>query len=118
MVEERDDQSWTISVTTPADAIIGHYSLLLQISGRKQCLGQFTLLFNPWNRGELDLGQPGEAEVIYESYSCLRLLYVLCPVGCCACLDSEIGEMNLTSQAGPNIIPCAELLQALEPQWG
>ncbi|ELR56097.1 Erythrocyte membrane protein band 4.2, partial [Bos mutus] len=50
MVEERDDQSWTISVTTPADAIIGHYSLLLQISGRKQCLGQFTLLFNPWNR--------------------------------------------------------------------
>ena len=59
MVEERDDQSWTISVTTPADAIVGHYSLLLQISGRKQCLGQFTLLFNPWNRGELDLGQPG-----------------------------------------------------------
>ena len=52
-VEERDDQSWTISVTTPADAIIGHYSLLLQVSGRKQCLGQFTLLFNPWNRGEL-----------------------------------------------------------------
>ncbi|KAF4017350.1 hypothetical protein G4228_008698 [Cervus hanglu yarkandensis] len=49
-VEERDDQSWTISVTTPADAIIGHYSLLLQVSGRKQCLGQFTLLFNPWNR--------------------------------------------------------------------
>ncbi|XP_007173646.1 protein 4.2 [Balaenoptera acutorostrata] len=50
MVEERDDQSWTISVTTPADAVIGHYSLLLQVSGRKQCLGQFTLLFNPWGR--------------------------------------------------------------------
>ncbi|XP_062062618.1 protein 4.2 [Lepus europaeus] len=50
-VEERDDQSWTISVTTPADAVIGHYSLLLQVSGRKQrLLGQFTLLFNPWNR--------------------------------------------------------------------
>ncbi|KAB0375151.1 hypothetical protein FD755_013643 [Muntiacus reevesi] len=49
-VEERDDQCWTISVTTPADAIIGHYSLLLQVSGSKQCLGQFTLLFNPWNR--------------------------------------------------------------------
>ena len=58
-MEERDDQSWTISVTTPANAIIGHYSLLLQVSDRKQCLGQFTLLFNPWNRGELDLGQPG-----------------------------------------------------------
>ncbi|XP_005254282.1 protein 4.2 isoform X4 [Homo sapiens] len=51
VVEERDAQSWTISVTTPADAVIGHYSLLLQVSGRKQLLlGQFTLLFNPWNR--------------------------------------------------------------------
>ncbi|PNI94598.1 EPB42 isoform 6 [Pan troglodytes] len=51
VVEERDAQSWTISVTTPADAVIGHYSLLLQVSGRKQhLLGQFTLLFNPWSR--------------------------------------------------------------------
>lgn len=50
-VEERDAESWTISVTTPAAAVIGHYSLLLQVSGRKQyLLGQFTLLFNPWNR--------------------------------------------------------------------
>lgn len=62
-VEERDDQSWTISVTTPADAIIGHYSLLLQVSGRQQCLGQFTLLFNPWNRGEL----------VWVSLGCTRL---------------------------------------------
>ncbi|XP_032153608.1 erythrocyte membrane protein band 4.2 isoform X1 [Sapajus apella] len=53
VVEERDAQSWTISVTTPADAVIGHYSLLLQFSGRKPCLlGQFTLLFNPWNRDD------------------------------------------------------------------
>lgn len=60
MVEERDDQSWTISVTTPADAIIGHYFPPAADLGQgKQCLGQFTLLFNPWNRGELDLGQPG-----------------------------------------------------------
>ncbi|XP_058521956.1 protein 4.2 isoform X3 [Ochotona princeps] len=50
-VEERDAESWTISVTTPAAAVIGHYSLLLQVSGRKQyLLGQFTLLFNPWSR--------------------------------------------------------------------
>ncbi|XP_057579103.1 protein 4.2 [Hippopotamus amphibius kiboko] len=49
-VEERDDQSWTISVTTPADAVFGHYLLLLQVSGRKERLGQFTLLFNPWGR--------------------------------------------------------------------
>nr|XP_020013019.1 erythrocyte membrane protein band 4.2 isoform X3 [Castor canadensis] len=51
VVKERDDQFWTISVTSPADAVIGHYSLLLQVSGRVQYpLGQFTLLFNPWNR--------------------------------------------------------------------
>ncbi|XP_004751276.1 protein 4.2 [Mustela putorius furo] len=50
-VEDRDDQSWAISVTAPADAIIGHYSLLLQVLGKKQLhLGQFTLLFNPWAR--------------------------------------------------------------------
>lgn len=52
-MEERDTECWTISMTTPADAIIGRYSLLLQVSGRKPCLlGQFTLLFNPWVRGE------------------------------------------------------------------
>ncbi|XP_016000439.1 erythrocyte membrane protein band 4.2 isoform X2 [Rousettus aegyptiacus] len=51
VVEERDAECWTISMTTPADAIIGRYSLLLQVSGRKPCLlGQFTLLFNPWVR--------------------------------------------------------------------
>ncbi|XP_045057723.2 protein 4.2 isoform X3 [Desmodus rotundus] len=50
-VEERDAQSCTISVTTPSDAVIGHYSLLLQVLHRKPCLlGQFTLLFNPWVR--------------------------------------------------------------------
>lgn len=52
-VEERDAQHWTISVTTPVDAVIGHYSLLLQVSRKKQYpLGQFTLLFNPWNRDD------------------------------------------------------------------
>lgn len=52
-VVERDAQHWTISVTTPVDAVIGHYSLLLQVSGKKQYpLGQFTLLFNPWNRDD------------------------------------------------------------------
>nr|KAF6499930.1 erythrocyte membrane protein band 4.2 [Molossus molossus] len=51
MVEERDAQSWTVSVTTPSDAVIGCYSLLLHILGRKpRLLGQFILLFNPWVR--------------------------------------------------------------------
>ncbi|XP_070094415.1 protein 4.2 isoform X2 [Equus caballus] len=50
-VEEKEAQCWVISVTTPADAVIGNYSLLLQVSGRKQhLLGKFTLLFNPWGR--------------------------------------------------------------------
>ncbi|XP_012865682.1 PREDICTED: erythrocyte membrane protein band 4.2 [Dipodomys ordii] len=53
VVEDRDAQCWTISVTSPVDAIIGHYSLLLQVAGKKQYqLGQFTLLFNPWNRDD------------------------------------------------------------------
>ncbi|XP_006831949.1 PREDICTED: erythrocyte membrane protein band 4.2 [Chrysochloris asiatica] len=53
MVKERDAQSWTIAVTTPADAIIGYYSLLLQVSGKKKHpLGQFILLFNPWNKDD------------------------------------------------------------------
>ncbi|KAK2500014.1 hypothetical protein MC885_010344 [Smutsia gigantea] len=53
VVEERDYLSWTISVTTPADAIIGHYSLLLHVRYRKpRLLGQFTLLFNPWARAD------------------------------------------------------------------
>lgn len=50
-VQEREAESWTVSVTTPPDAVIGHYSLLLQVSRRKpRLLGQFTLLFNPWIR--------------------------------------------------------------------
>ncbi|XP_051833134.1 protein 4.2 [Antechinus flavipes] len=50
-IEDRDLETWTISVTTPADAIIGHYSLLLQVSQKTQFpLGHFTLLFNPWGR--------------------------------------------------------------------
>lgn len=66
----------------------------------------------------MDLCQPGEAEGIHEGCSCLRLLYVLCPVGCCACFYSKTGEMNLASQAGPSIFPCAELLQPLGPSMG
>ncbi|XP_003791885.1 erythrocyte membrane protein band 4.2 [Otolemur garnettii] len=50
VVTERDVQSWTISVTTPVDAVIGHYSLLLQVSGKEHRLGKFTVLFNPWGR--------------------------------------------------------------------
>ncbi|XP_052039321.1 protein 4.2 [Apodemus sylvaticus] len=61
-VKERDDQHWTISVTTPVDAVIGRYSLLLQVSRKKQYpLGQFTLLFNPWNRDDA-VFLPNEAQ--------------------------------------------------------
>uniref|UniRef100_A0A2K6UAY0 Protein 4.2 n=1 Tax=Saimiri boliviensis boliviensis TaxID=39432 RepID=A0A2K6UAY0_SAIBB len=68
VVEERDAQSWTISVTTPVDAVIGHYSLLLQFSGRKPCLlGQFTLLFNPWNKVLRCLGIPARVVTTFAS---------------------------------------------------
>ncbi|XP_004709533.1 protein 4.2 [Echinops telfairi] len=53
MVKERDAQSWSIAVMAPTDAIIGHYSLLLQSSSKKKyLLGKFILLFNPWNHGD------------------------------------------------------------------
>ncbi|KAL1785874.1 erythrocyte membrane band [Sigmodon hispidus] len=53
VVKERDAQNWTISVTTPVDAVIGHYSLLLQVfCGKQYPLGQVTLLFNPWNKDD------------------------------------------------------------------
>ncbi|KAM5178565.1 protein 4.2 [Callospermophilus lateralis] len=61
-VEERDAHFWAISVTTSADAVIGHYSLLLQVLGEKEhLLGQFTVLFNPWSR-EDDVFLPNEAQ--------------------------------------------------------
>ncbi|XP_004609663.1 protein 4.2 [Sorex araneus] len=61
-VEDRDSESWTLSVTSPTDAVIGHYSILLQVSGRKpRLLGRFTLLFNPWNR-EDDVFLENEAQ--------------------------------------------------------
>ncbi|XP_015413102.1 PREDICTED: erythrocyte membrane protein band 4.2 isoform X4 [Myotis davidii] len=67
-VEERDAQSWTISVTTPSDAVIGHYSLLLQVSRRKpRLLGQFTLLFNPWVRVLRGLGIPARVVTTFSS---------------------------------------------------
>ncbi|XP_036155006.1 erythrocyte membrane protein band 4.2 isoform X4 [Myotis myotis] len=68
VVEERDAQSWTISVTTPSDAVIGHYSLLLQVSRRKpHLLGQFTLLFNPWVRVLRSLGIPARVVTTFSS---------------------------------------------------
>ncbi|XP_071968135.1 protein 4.2-like [Engystomops pustulosus] len=40
---------WTVSITSPADAIIGYYSVLIKISsGVVQDLGEFMMLFNPW----------------------------------------------------------------------
>lgn len=50
-VEEQDPNFWTLRVTTPANAPIGQYTLLLQASKSPQFLGCFTLLFNPWCRG-------------------------------------------------------------------
>ncbi|XP_075033771.1 protein 4.2-like [Mixophyes fleayi] len=41
--------TWTVSVTSPANAIIGYYSLSIKIPGALvDDLGDFMLLFNPW----------------------------------------------------------------------
>ncbi|XP_071428611.1 protein 4.2 [Pithys albifrons albifrons] len=51
-VEEQDLCFWTLSVTTPANAPIGQYSLFLRASQSFYSLGKFTLLFNPWCRDD------------------------------------------------------------------
>lgn len=40
--------TWKVSITSPADAIIGYYSILIKINGIVQDLGEFMMLFNPW----------------------------------------------------------------------
>ncbi|NXK93334.1 EPB42 protein, partial [Formicarius rufipectus] len=47
-LEEQDLCSWTLSVSTPANAPIGQYTLVLRASQSSYVLGKFTLLFNPW----------------------------------------------------------------------
>ncbi|KAG9473949.1 protein 4.2-like isoform X2 [Eleutherodactylus coqui] len=40
---------WKISITSPADAIIGYYLISIRISnGIVEDLGEFMMLFNPW----------------------------------------------------------------------
>lgn len=50
-LEEQNPHFWTISVSTPANAPVGQYALLLHASKTDCLLGNFTLLFNPWCRG-------------------------------------------------------------------
>ncbi|KAM3922470.1 protein 4.2-like [Leptodactylus fuscus] len=41
--------TWKVSVTSPADAIIGKYSISIKLNnGIVQDLGEFMMLFNPW----------------------------------------------------------------------
>ncbi|XP_056406360.1 LOW QUALITY PROTEIN: uncharacterized protein LOC130297672 [Hyla sarda] len=45
--------TWKVAVTSPADAIIGHYSLLIKLNnGFTQDLGEFMMLFNPWSEDD------------------------------------------------------------------
>ncbi|XP_069808031.1 protein-glutamine gamma-glutamyltransferase 2-like, partial [Dendropsophus ebraccatus] len=40
---------WSVSISSPADAIIGYYSILIKLhNGTAIELGDFMLLFNPW----------------------------------------------------------------------
>nr|XP_028591569.1 erythrocyte membrane protein band 4.2-like isoform X2 [Podarcis muralis] len=61
-VDAPESLSWTLTVTSPADAAIGRYSLLLQHGrGAPRPLGTFTLLFNPWCQ-EDSVFLPNEAQ--------------------------------------------------------
>ncbi|XP_028591568.2 protein 4.2-like isoform X1 [Podarcis muralis] len=61
-VDAPESLSWTLTVTSPADAVIGRYSLLLQHGrGAPRPLGTFTLLFNPWCQ-EDSVFLPNEAQ--------------------------------------------------------
>ncbi|XP_061486117.1 uncharacterized protein LOC133386476 [Rhineura floridana] len=64
-VEAPEAVSWMLTVTSPANAAIGHYTLLLRVPGKGQRaqhpLGTFTLLFNPWCQGD-SVFLPNEAE--------------------------------------------------------
>ncbi|XP_053309558.1 protein 4.2-like [Spea bombifrons] len=52
-VIDKDQDLWIISITTPANAIIGYYKLTLKLPGGYiQELGEFMLLFNPWCEGD------------------------------------------------------------------
>lgn len=58
--------------------------------------------------------------MINEDHSCLRFLFVPCPVGCCALLHTKIDEMNLASKlvlARTQTNLGVELLQPLRPRW-
>ncbi|KAJ7332319.1 hypothetical protein JRQ81_014499 [Phrynocephalus forsythii] len=65
-LEARDALSWSLVVTPPPDATIGHYALLwrhVATTGQatQHPLGSFTLLFNPWCRGD-SVFLPNEAQ--------------------------------------------------------
>ncbi|NXF09014.1 EPB42 protein, partial [Smithornis capensis] len=60
-LEKQDLCSWTLSVNTPANAPIGHYTLLLRASQSSYFLGKFILLFNPWCQADA-VFLPNEAQ--------------------------------------------------------
>ncbi|NXS53089.1 EPB42 protein, partial [Brachypteracias leptosomus] len=60
-LEEQDPFFWTISVNTPANAPIGHYTLILHAFKFHCQLGNFTLLFNPWCQDD-EVFLPNEAQ--------------------------------------------------------
>ncbi|XP_009078878.1 PREDICTED: erythrocyte membrane protein band 4.2 [Acanthisitta chloris] len=60
-LEEQDLCSWTLTVNTPANAPIGHYTLHLRVPKSSYFLGEFTLLFNPWCQDD-EVFLPNEAQ--------------------------------------------------------
>lgn len=50
----------TLSITPPADAPVGKYSLSASIPGERRTLGTLVVLFNPWCSGEAWPGSPDD----------------------------------------------------------
>ncbi|XP_069809924.1 protein-glutamine gamma-glutamyltransferase E-like isoform X2 [Dendropsophus ebraccatus] len=44
--------SITVTLTTPADAVIGRYLLNVQTNGGTRRIGEFMMIFNPWAPGD------------------------------------------------------------------
>ncbi|NXS09273.1 EPB42 protein, partial [Neodrepanis coruscans] len=60
-LEKQDLCFWTLTVNTPANAPIGHYTLFLCASQSSYFLGKFILLFNPWCQAD-EVFLPNEAQ--------------------------------------------------------
>lgn len=71
----------TLSVTPPADAPVGKYSLSASIPGERRSVGTLVVLFNPWCSGKARRAAPVETTWI-RAFAGSHTLYWLQMTGC------------------------------------